>query len=121
MAKIKKKGLDKGKKSFVIWMTLTGFLLVGSYAAFLGIRSKPPKKVGAIHELPLRNNMTEVEDPVCGMMVKPPAAGHVEYRAKHYYFCSISCKEDFEKEPEKHIHRRDAEGAKKMDMKEMNK
>ncbi|MDO8444863.1 MAG: YHS domain-containing protein [Deltaproteobacteria bacterium] len=105
MAKIKKKGLDKGKKSFVIWMTLTGFLLVGSYAAFLGIRSKPPKKVGAYGHTPLQT--TEVEDPVCWMKVKPPAAGHVEYRAKHYYFCSISCKEDFEKEPEKYIKGKD--------------
>lgn len=101
MAKIKKKDVDKGKRSFVIWMTVVGILLVGSYAAFLGIRSKPPKKTGAIHELPLQT--TEVEDPVCGMTVKPPAAGHVEYRAKHYYFCSISCKDDFEKEPEKYI------------------
>ncbi len=107
MVKIKKKHIDKGKKSFVIWMTIAGVLLVGSYAAFLGIRSKPPKRVGAIHELPLRNNMTEVVDPVCGMTVKPPAAGRVEYRAKHYYFCSIACKEDFEKDPEKYIKGKD--------------
>jgi len=116
MAKIKRKGVDKGKKSFVIWMTVVGILLVSSYVAFLGIRSKPPKKAGIHGHTP--SQAAEVEDPVCGMMVKPPAAGHVEYRAKHYYFCSLACKEDFEKDSEKYIHHRDAEGAKKMDMKE---
>lgn len=116
MAKIKKKAVDKGKKSFAVWMTVIGVLLVGSYTVFMAIRSKPPRHglQAGKHE-----NLQAVEDPVCGMKVKPPAAGHIEYRAKHYYFCSIVCKEDFEKEPEKYIHRRDAEGAKKMDMKEM--
>jgi len=37
------------------------------------------------------------------MEVTPPAEGHIEYRAKHYYFCSILCKEDFEKEPGKYL------------------
>ena len=42
------------------------------------------------------------KDPVCGMQVderKPAAIGN--YKGKPYYFCSISCKEQFEKNPEK--------------------
>ena len=43
MAKIKKKSLDKGKKSFIAWMMVLGVLLICSYAAFMGIMSKPRK------------------------------------------------------------------------------
>jgi YHS domain-containing protein len=111
MAKIKKKAPEKGGRSFVVWMTVVGIALIGSYVAFIEWKSRP-HKVGAIHELPLQKNITSVEDPVCGMMVKPPAAGHVEYRAKHYYFCSESCKEDFEKDPRKHL-----EGKERKEMK----
>jgi len=42
------------------------------------------------------------KDPVCGMQVdeKKPAATS-NYKGKSYYFCSVSCKEQFEKNPEK--------------------
>lgn len=43
-------------------------------------------------------------DPVCGMTVDPKtAAGISEYQGKVYYFCSLGCKKDFDKEPEKYI------------------
>jgi len=103
MAKIKKKIKDKGKKSFIIWMATIGVLLTGSYAAFLGFRSAPKKNEGAHSHAPLREVSSEAVDPVCGMNVKPPAAGQIEYRARRYYFCSNSCKEDFEKDPEKYL------------------
>jgi YHS domain-containing protein len=96
MAKIKKKSLEKGKKSFVAWMMVFGVLLVFFYAAFMVIMSKPPKHLDKAVSV-------KVIDPVCGMEVMPPAEGHIEYRAKHYYFCSILCKEDFEKDPEKYL------------------
>ncbi len=41
-------------------------------------------------------------DPVCGMAVdQQNAAGHSEYQGKTYYFCSLSCQEQFKQEPEK--------------------
>jgi len=43
-------------------------------------------------------------DPVCDMMVDPKeAAGRSEYKGKTYYFCSLGCKKDFDKEPEKYL------------------
>jgi len=44
------------------------------------------------------------KDPVCGMDVAPEtAAGKSEYKAQTYYFCSLGCKKDFDKEPEKYV------------------
>lgn len=115
MTKIKKKNKDKGKKSFVVWMTVIGTLLVGSYAGFLGWRSRPPKHPTLLHPPFRKGGMegftgrpggeieAEVVDPVCGMKVKPPAEGHVEYLGNRYYFCSIVCKKGFEKEPGKYL------------------
>ena len=41
-----------------------------------------------------------VKDAVCGMDVDPKdAAGKVEYQGKTYYFCSLDCKQKFEKAP----------------------
>ncbi len=40
------------------------------------------------------------KDPVCGMEVEPAqAAGHSIYRKRTYYFCSIECQEQFDKDP----------------------
>jgi YHS domain-containing protein len=104
MAKIKKKSLEKSKKSFLAWMMVLGVLLIGSYATFMGIMSKPRKHEGKqAGKLTALHPNEKVVDPVCGMEVMPPAEGHIEYRAKHYYFCSILCKEDFEKDPEKYL------------------
>ena len=106
MAKIKKKSLEKGKKSFIAWMMVFGVLLICSYAAFMGIMSKPHKHLTPPHP-PLtkggQEGVTNVIDPVCGMEVTPPAEGHIEYRAKHYYFCSIVCMKEFEKRPGKYL------------------
>jgi Cu+-exporting ATPase len=43
-------------------------------------------------------------DPVCGMEVDPAeAAGHVEHRGHHYYFCSEHCVQSFRADPEKYL------------------
>jgi len=43
-------------------------------------------------------------DPVCGMTVDPKtAAGKSEYQGQTYYFCALSCKKAFDKEPEKYV------------------
>lgn len=46
----------------------------------------------------------QVIDPVCGMTVDTETAGHkLKYKGKEYYFCALSCKEKFEKSPEKFL------------------
>ncbi len=43
-----------------------------------------------------------VMDPVCGMEIsKEAAAAKIEYKGKTFYFCTPSCKEKFEAEPDK--------------------
>ena len=45
-----------------------------------------------------------VKDPVCGMTVDPSkAAGKSEFRGATYYFCSKSCKERFDRDPESFV------------------
>src|SRR5512136_842799 len=44
------------------------------------------------------------KDLVCGMEVDPKTAPAKSiYMGKTYYFCSIDCKQDFDKEPQKYI------------------
>jgi len=49
--------------------------------------------------------MTEIlRDPVCGIEVTyDTAEARSEYEGQTYYFCSIECKESFDKDPEKYI------------------
>jgi len=43
------------------------------------------------------------KDPVCGMQINENnAAGTSKYHGKTYYFCSSSCKEQFDKDPAKY-------------------
>jgi Cu+-exporting ATPase len=45
-----------------------------------------------------------VKDPVCGMDIdEKDAAGTSDYRGKTYYFCTTSCKENFDKFPSRFI------------------
>ncbi len=49
-------------------------------------------------------------DPICGMEVDEKNAAEVsEYKGKKYYFCSTSCKDKFEKNPELYIKSHDGE------------
>ena len=41
-------------------------------------------------------------DPVCGRRIDPSEALHRDYHGKTYYFCSHSCKQDFEYRPEEY-------------------
>ncbi|MDH4271327.1 MAG: copper ion binding protein, partial [Candidatus Aminicenantes bacterium] len=44
------------------------------------------------------------EDVVCGMQVREDrAAATSEFKGKTYYFCSESCKEEFDRNPEKYL------------------
>lgn len=43
------------------------------------------------------------KDPVCGMEVDPDETQHMsQHMGKKYFFCSMECKEKFDKEPEKY-------------------
>ncbi|MBI5196031.1 MAG: YHS domain-containing protein [Nitrospirae bacterium] len=43
-------------------------------------------------------------DPVCGMSVSlDKAAATSKYKDMTYYFCSVKCRERFDKEPEKYL------------------
>lgn len=44
------------------------------------------------------------KDPVCGMNVDPgKAAGASVHAGKTYYFCSTSCRDQFEQDPQKYL------------------
>jgi YHS domain-containing protein len=44
------------------------------------------------------------KDPVCGMNVdEKNAPAKSEYQGQTYYFCSVGCKQSFDKEPEKYV------------------
>ncbi len=46
----------------------------------------------------------ESTDPICGMEVDPAeAAGTSEYQGRTYYFCSIRCKQTFDRDPGAHV------------------
>jgi YHS domain-containing protein len=45
-----------------------------------------------------------VVDPVCGMEVETTEAEwKTEYKGQTYYFCAPSCKQSFERDPEKYL------------------
>ena len=45
----------------------------------------------------------KVFDPVCGMEINKNTAVTSEYKGTTYYFCSKTCKANFEKEPNKFV------------------
>lgn len=49
------------------------------------------------------------KDPVCGMDVDPKqAAGQSEYKGQTYYFCSLGCKKQFDRDPERYLSQQSA-------------
>lgn len=101
--RIKSKAGNKYERSFVVWLVISGILLIGSYAVFIRWIGKHPEEIRESTHVPVQKKVVEVMDPVCKMTIKPPAAGHIEYRGKTYYFCGIACKKDFEKDPKKYL------------------
>lgn len=48
--------------------------------------------------------MEVYRDPVCGMEIADPAAApKCEYKGDLYFFCSLTDKNEFDKDPEKYI------------------
>jgi YHS domain-containing protein len=47
--------------------------------------------------------MANQKDPVCGMQVdEQNAAGQSQYQEQTYYFCSQSCKQKFDQNPQQY-------------------
>ncbi|MGC8961356.1 MAG: YHS domain-containing protein [Candidatus Bathyarchaeia archaeon] len=44
-----------------------------------------------------------VKDLICGMDVGEETKFKIEYKGETYYFCSLGCKEEFEKNPQKYV------------------
>jgi YHS domain-containing protein len=43
-------------------------------------------------------------DPVCKMTVEPAkASAQSTYKGETYYFCAVSCKQTFDREPERYL------------------
>jgi YHS domain-containing protein len=60
-----------------------------------------------------RNHETSFKDPVCGMEVsRTTAIEEFVFLGKTYYFCAGICREAFEAEPDKYIHRHRQHGIK---------
>jgi P-type Cu+ transporter len=52
--------------------------------------------------------MSQVKDPVCGMMIEvEDAAGSTTYESHDVYFCSDQCRRDFEADPARYYDRLD--------------
>jgi Cu+-exporting ATPase len=49
--------------------------------------------------------MSQVKDPVCGMTIESATAagGRVVYESEEIYFCSDSCRQAFDAEPERFV------------------
>lgn len=53
--------------------------------------------------MPHDTQTATVTDPVCGMNIDPATAKHTsEYQGRTYYFCSPSCKQSFDADPERY-------------------
>jgi len=47
--------------------------------------------------------MTEVKDPVCGMMIdRDTAAAQVTHGSEEYFFCSHECRRAFQADPDRY-------------------
>lgn len=50
--------------------------------------------------------MATAIDPVCEMQVDvQTAAAKSEYQGQTYYFCALGCKRQFDKNPERYLHK----------------
>lgn len=43
-----------------------------------------------------------MKDPICGMGVDENSKFKSSYKGKAYYFCSASCKQNFDRKPDKY-------------------
>jgi Cu+-exporting ATPase len=69
----------------------------------LRLRRFSPRGLGAEKLEASEEVKSMAVDPICKMQVDPArAAGSSVYKGQTYYFCAVSCKETFDKNPEKY-------------------
>lgn len=69
----------------------------------LRLKRWAPRPLGG----PAEGGTVMAVDPVCKMTVEPAkAAAQSTYRGQTYYFCAVSCKQQFDREPEKYLGQR---------------
>lgn len=72
-----------------------------SYHAITPFGQSSMRKPYKIRE---EHDMATVHDVVCGMDIDPTqAAGTSEYQGQTYYFCSLGCKRQFDRDPERYV------------------
>ena len=75
----------------------------GAFARNRCGRTEPTAAGGTPVRRLLEGESTMTKDPVCGMDVQPEqAAGQSEYKGQTYYFCCPTCKQQFDKEPQRY-------------------
>jgi len=83
---------------------VVGFLVVRFVDNYIGKQKKFRNRIVRILIKAEKEGVIFMaKDPVCGMEVdEKRAAGSSDYQGKKYYFCSLGCKQRFDKEPEKY-------------------
>src|SRR5262249_30513717 len=92
-------GLDLGHTSHrEIAVSILGELVQLRAAGELGPVAPSEGAAGAVEVV------SDALDPVCGMTVRSDSSSHpVTYAGTTYYFCSVGCRDAFEREPEAYI------------------
>lgn len=78
-------------------MVLLALSMLG-FGLSCGSKEEVPEKVEVTEKT---GTQEKAKDLVCGMEIASEGAVKTEYEGRTYYFCSVACKDAFEKEPEK--------------------